>query len=297
MAENTNIRISIQNKINRLIDGKRSARDLDAIFLWLRPRTFGAKTVKDIGDFVAHADEKDRGVVWDHASLLSPMFRDMSMRLGESIEKSEADLRNHKARVMAAFKLDDAAAVRRGTGFGQRKAKNFLIGALSKINFVDGEYFAPNFSAQERLVYHRYSRVIVVAPAYDEARLVSDFITCLKKNSMMHEDQEPAIQSASQFIAVYAIEKMHFCNLIIDNTPASSLKATISREDEGHLLGVYCHTNTVYKKKKKGILTEIFSTTCKASDWLDDTLWNGQNSGEITVPIEISTGGRLTVAD
>jgi hypothetical protein len=39
--------------------------DLTRLFLWLRERSYGAASIREVGDFVAHSDERTKGVVTD----------------------------------------------------------------------------------------------------------------------------------------------------------------------------------------------------------------------------------------
>lgn len=66
---------AIQTKVKRFVEGRRIPRDIDAISLWIRSKSYGARAVKDVGDFVGHAEEKNQGVAWDQASLIAAMLR------------------------------------------------------------------------------------------------------------------------------------------------------------------------------------------------------------------------------
>jgi hypothetical protein len=50
-------------RVERLLRGNFRAEDLNRLFLYARDRCQGRESVQEIGDFVAHHDERSKGVV------------------------------------------------------------------------------------------------------------------------------------------------------------------------------------------------------------------------------------------
>lgn len=76
----------IRSRLHRLlVASPLRTDDLTLLFLWLRERAAGLAVIREIGDFVAHADERQKGPVTSE-------FRDfllhsrMLHRLGPSID-------------------------------------------------------------------------------------------------------------------------------------------------------------------------------------------------------------------
>lgn len=75
-----------------------------------RQNSYGNKTVKDIGDFVGHAEAKNQSLVWDSASLIAMMFRYHMPCLDKDAEIERAALRESS---FAALKMHDPAAIKK----------------------------------------------------------------------------------------------------------------------------------------------------------------------------------------
>ncbi len=295
MSQSSPGKISIQNKVTRFIAGTRNPRDLDAIFLWIRAKSFGLKTVKDIGDFVAHAEEKNQGIIWDRGSLLAAIFHFHIPRIVKHDQPSEAiDVAALTDATWAAFKMQGAADVKRRTGIGQNQAKRILEKALSKIYMVGSKVCVDDLNGEEFRIFDLFSTVIVVSPAFDDLRLIREFSECLLKNLFITEAEVPAVMAAREYVAIYAIEKMHLCHLTIENQSPCILSAHVSRESEGAMLSVMCATTVHVGTQTNDLIAEVFSTTCKAIEWVDETLWRPGVFGSWIVPIEISNSGKLT---
>jgi hypothetical protein len=287
----------IRTKLRRFVDGKRNPRDLDEIFLWIRSKSYGAKIVKDIGDFVAHAEEKNSGFAWRHAAKLSQMFRYQISKLHDDTDKkivTMLDLDILKDGVVSTFELENPASIKKRTRFGKTKARKLLVSALNKISVADGRYIGANFTNDEQRIWDIYNSVMIVQPAFSEAMLITEFVQCLQKNDLIDATAAPKIIEASHYISIYAVEKMHFCNLVVDGNPANKLTASVRKVAEGHLISVGCYTEVEINGKMTSIGADIFTTTCIAEDWADDTLWAKGLSGNWTVPIELTPNWKLT---
>lgn len=87
-------------RVQRLLRGERRHDDVDPLFLGLRDRAGGREIIREIGDFVAHRDERDRGTVLQQTSdvLLSiqtflKVRMDGEFTLAEIRQVAEANLR------------------------------------------------------------------------------------------------------------------------------------------------------------------------------------------------------------
>lgn len=289
---------TVQGKVKKFVEGTSSSRDLDAIFLWLRQRSFGAKTVKDIGDFVAHADEKSQGIVWDKASLLSSMFRFSLPKLSDASNRraTEKDLEPYKESVLAVFDLAEPGYVKKSTGIAQKSAKRILMKALSKISIFNGRIDAHLLSDFERRLLEHFSTRLIINIAYDDARLAKELSECLIKNRLIDVGEIPKVLSRIHYIAAYAIEKMHLCTLIIEDKPPCILVAVVAPPKDGFVLSIACKIIVDFDVDAPvTVVSNIFETSCVARDCADATLWNEGDYGSWVVPIELGYDGRLTV--
>jgi hypothetical protein len=55
--------VEMRRRTMRLLDGDFRPDDVSRLFLWLRERSHGLASIREIGDFVAHSDTRKKGVV------------------------------------------------------------------------------------------------------------------------------------------------------------------------------------------------------------------------------------------
>jgi hypothetical protein len=55
----------LRRRVEQLLRGQFNQEHLTRLYLWLRSRSYGIASVREIGHFVAHADERSVGPVTD----------------------------------------------------------------------------------------------------------------------------------------------------------------------------------------------------------------------------------------
>jgi len=68
----------IQQKVNEICEGSFCAADIGLLFVWLRPKLKGDPVLWDLANFVAHNDERDQGVSFDHVHKFVKNFLEVS---------------------------------------------------------------------------------------------------------------------------------------------------------------------------------------------------------------------------
>ena len=291
-------------RVSRIIRGETDPRDLDQIYLWLRSRSFGLGAVKDLGDFVAHADEKDRGLVWDKASLISKVIRYKLPRIMKNQEPGEQELRQAKDAIIAAFDLDEAASIKKNFRVGQKRAKKILIGVLSKLHFVGGKYQWNNVTSLERRFYDHYSKVLIVREAFSQNTLVSQLAECLIRNGVLAKSDCHKIDKVADFIGLHALAAMHLCTIIIHGEVPCKLQISIDnhKDEKPWSLKINCIIpildSNVINKLENGeefsISFSIFSTDCDTLNHTSPELLERFGCNFWDIPVELNINKILT---
>jgi hypothetical protein len=292
---NSAVKDSIKLRVKRFAEGRGTMRDLDGIYLWLRSHSFGRGAVRDIGNFVAHADERDQGLVWNTASNLAATFIYVAAS-GKKHELQADDLPMLKRGLLGIFDMDEAASVRDRTRIGQRKARVNLCSALDKLEFSNGELIDNGMTSTERRIVDIYSKLLILRPAFSEETLVSEFVECLNLNGLLaNKAHSESIYAQHRLIALHAVERMHLCQLLMDGQLPCRLEAHIGGEEEGWPLSVMCTVDTTRNEVIVGLATTIFTTTCLGPDCFEPEFWNGGATGSMTSPIEITNNWKIAL--
>jgi hypothetical protein len=67
--------VKVSALLNRIEAGRFDANDVDALLIKLRPYSAPRSVFREIADFVAHADARDKGVTWDSMTAFADVMR------------------------------------------------------------------------------------------------------------------------------------------------------------------------------------------------------------------------------
>ena len=92
--------MELKSRARRVIEGRFTGSDLDRLYLGLREDAKNAFCFRDIGDFIAHRDERGRGIttetgrdVYTSVSVWSMKLRGLEPSLADVKRAGEANLR------------------------------------------------------------------------------------------------------------------------------------------------------------------------------------------------------------
>jgi hypothetical protein len=159
-------------RAKRFLGGKHRADDLDRFYLDLRERTYGRASFREIGDFVAHRGERNRGPVTAVArdvitsfSVWSLAFRDKKPTFPELAQAARAN-----------FRLASDKQLKDGCGLKRPAVKKVLDHVLPR--FENG---GPIDDEELRVLLYLANRVIW-KPAFTDDEVVKDFCDVLTHN-------------------------------------------------------------------------------------------------------------------
>lgn len=205
---NTRINNDLSVRVQRLVSGQHRIEDLVRIFLDLRSRCSGKPCFREIGDFVAHRDERTKGLVTQTAQHLFTSMDVWSMKL-RNIDATMEDIFNAaKANLFIATdtQLHNMVQCQRGNAKGKLKSiqKKWKKGS--------------HFTDVEKNFLNSIGNALVWRPVFTGDSLFSEFCEVLKDNQIASKEDIVLLSSAKNFIVLFALVHMHGCRLNISNT-------------------------------------------------------------------------------
>jgi len=121
-----------RNRVERLLYGDFRIEDLNRIFSILRVKSHVGQSVVEIGNFIAHPDERERGLVTSAARDYFILARSITARYSTPLDLS--DLPADIAQVLAAsLKTSPRERIKQETGKDIKSAKATLQSLTAKI--------------------------------------------------------------------------------------------------------------------------------------------------------------------
>jgi hypothetical protein len=220
----------IQNQGLELSGGFRPD-DLMGLFLYARDHCDGREPVTEIGDFVAHHNERDKGIVTRSTREWFAVARFHVSRFGP--HGKPLDSRKMPPTTRDYFKIAvnrlDAKLIREKTGMRRVDAYKLLNDVAERLaQNVDGTWALPSNLTQPEVSLIEYvSSVMVVKPAFEADRLCDDFIATLKSNGLITKEELSEHREAlGTLVQLYAVAAMHNCVVQIGDGTTTQLKAS-----------------------------------------------------------------------
>src|SRR5215471_17427645 len=199
-------------RLERLLRGDFRPDDLKDLFLYLRDHCDGRETIRDIGDFTAHHNERDRGIItrstrdWFVTARYFFATKEPSWNLQKLPSVAQDYFRIAVPRI-------DAKWIRDKIGLKHLQAHKMMLNLAERlIRNADGTWAMPSDSAQtERRLVDEITRVMVVKPAFDADRLSKDFLEALKSNALITKEEirTHGTTALKILVQLYAVAAMH----------------------------------------------------------------------------------------
>lgn len=223
-------------RVQRLLTGAFRQDDLMGLFLYARDRCDGRESVAEIGHFVAHHNERDKGIITRATREWFAAARFHGSRFEAGIDEP-LDGKRLPAATRDYLKIATSYVspkdIRKETGLNQSSAKKIANDlADSLIENPDGTLALTAFCTNKEIELFKclISR-IVVRPAFESNRLVDDFIATLKSNSLITKEELRSSRSQiSDIVQLYAVSCMHNCVIAVDKNTKCTLKASPSAD-------------------------------------------------------------------
>jgi hypothetical protein len=203
-------------RVERLVHGDFHTEDLSQLFLYARDHCDGRESVVDIGDFIAHHSERDRGIITRSTQEWFVVARFHMSRLRPD-GVHPFDVTRMPAATQDYFKIAvshmDAKDIREKSKLRRAKAYEIMQDIVSRlVRNSDGTWKLPPLTKTERDLVQCVSSMMMVKPAFSAARLYDDFIATLKSNGLISKEDERSHRDMLRAVVqLYAVAAMHHC--------------------------------------------------------------------------------------
>lgn len=203
-------------RARRLIGGDFRQDDLSHFYLGLRDRTGGSKTFRDMGDFVAHRQERNQGELQGIAKDIFTSFSVWASGLNGQMPPLDAMIRCARANIKLATdkQIKDLCHCRRDVAVKRlKRAIQTLQNGQTILDAADEQVWR---ALRSRWIWR---------PAFSADVLFDDFATVLHRNAIIERSEIQSIGIARTFIALHAVKVMHGSQVKLDDGRTAALYA------------------------------------------------------------------------
>lgn len=214
----------LKSRIERLLQGERRVEHLDRLFIGLRDRCYGRKSVRELGDFVAHRRERDRGTAQLRLSDIFTSF--------DSWARVAMDERPNLEQVRKTAHSNLRIATDQQLFARLAKKRKAAKADLERALRLAGMGMEPVGAAAAALNY--LGGAFIWNPAITDVGLMKDFEYVLGKAGFLDAKSRSAFHDLSTFVGLYAVTVLHGSILVLENGSRVDLMAGF-RNDERRL--------------------------------------------------------------
>lgn len=224
-------------RVERLLRDDFHKDDLTGLFLFARDHCDGREAVADVGHFVAHHHERDRGIITRAVREWFAVVRyQLSIFSPGGPHPFYADRMPVATRAffLIAAKRIGASTIRKETGLRLKEADHLLQNIAGRLTQNDDMTWRlpANCSKAEIGLIECVSSKIVAKPAFSAEDLSGGFIETLKSNGLITKEELRSRQGYfSTLVYLFAIAAMHNCVVKMDDGSTIRLTGWADREN------------------------------------------------------------------
>jgi len=278
----------LRGRVTRLLAGNFRADDLTRLFLYARDRCDGRESVQEIGDFVAHHNERSKGIVTQTLRDFFVIAQFQIPTLGQTIDG--ARLPSIFPEFLKAQAKRTTAQAFRQANIRRSDAHKLLPSIIKKLQHnADGTFaLVPQHTNTEVALINCLCAHLTASPAFSLDRLFEDFSATLKSHGLLQRSEMRPFETLRPAIGLFAASLMHNCNIVLKDQSVSQLKINISDEND---LTVLATVSVITAANPVLIAFPIFSTGLRPTACCDELLLAGGPSWSSDV--EVNERGKL----
>lgn len=196
--------------VERLLRGDFRLHDLNTIVLALRAKTDGRKAIRDIGDFVAHREDRFRGVIADETQQWFHLARSTTFYLNQPV-----DFNNLHPEFLSSLEITlsriDRLTFAKDIGISRHTAHRLLKEIVSRSKNEDGKISVTVSTQKELDLITKLASRLIVRPAFDDTKLFDEFVAVLKSQGLLAKDEVAKLEYLKPILSRYAVTLMHKC--------------------------------------------------------------------------------------
>lgn len=264
----------MRQRVERLIHGDFNPEDLTRLFVFLRDKHLARQSVQEIGHFVAHQGERDKGFTTDAARrfFASLRFEGMLCTNGRVVDFRDLPL-NFKDILRDRLQTLQPTVIKKATQFNAGTARRVFKGAMDKV--VAGGtgrllLIAP-LTADEEKIVRCLAGSYIVKPAFNDLRLTNELAYALIGNDLLKHSHQKKLFAKSHRIALYVLALMHRSEIVLDSAANDRARLLLSGGREG--LSIYATASFLLPTMPNvNIAGPLFVTNLTAAQWCEEPL-------------------------
>ncbi|TGR17824.1 hypothetical protein EN845_29115 [Mesorhizobium sp. M8A.F.Ca.ET.202.01.1.1] len=290
----------MRKRVERLLAEGFRHDDITKLLLWLRERSYGVSSIREIGDFVAHSDTKTKGAVTQE---LRDFFRYLELRMnstnlneqGKKPAFLQIKLENlppdFPSIVMERFRKLDSSEINRTTGLNRKAAELALKAVLQKFSTgPNGELSLTSARTKDEAAILTTSlNSMMPTPTLTQAALWRDFCFVLKKNNLLEDREQKLLKPVERGLVLFSIATMHGTEMTLVSGRVAKLSAGIRKNGnlcvaaagEWDMIGAF-----------GSAVVPVFDTDLLASECCDPAL-SVDAGNKYNEPLDVSADLRL----
>ncbi|WP_146148997.1 hypothetical protein [Pseudaminobacter soli (ex Li et al. 2025)] len=268
----------LKARLNRLMSGDLRADDVAKLYVGMRSSSYGRVSFKELADFAAHPDLRNRGPVTDRIRDMRTTFRPLVDR---ALNPAGPNIDQILARAESNFRMaTDEQVARLSGGLGRRKAASVLESAIEKLRKGAG---GGSLSATEELLALNFGDRVIWNPALRAQQVFEDFKHVMIKNGLMTAADGGKLDGARALMILHAVTVMHGAAFELGDGMGGVLQAGYNNKDG--CLEVTADLRLEGYPKVISLKMAMFWTDLLAKDHIGEMLMD--RPGPWDFPIEI----------
>jgi len=204
MTRTTNLHDeNLKARLERLMRGGREVDDIAKLYFGKRSASYGRASFRELADFAAHPDLRNRGPVTDRIRDMRATFKPL---LDRAMNDTAVNLTDVIARAESNFRMaTDEQVARLSGGKKRREAHVILTRALEKMR----DPRAPSLTIDEKRIAIRFGDRLIWNPALLGQQIFDDFKFVMVKNGLLKAAEAHRLDPVRSLVILHAISVMH----------------------------------------------------------------------------------------
>lgn len=204
MSRNTSLHDeNLKARLKRLMSGNLQVEDVAKLYVGKRSSSFGRASFRELADFAAHPDLRNRGPVTDRIRDMRTSFKPL---IDQALKEDGADLMDIIARIESNFRMANDEQVERLSGGRKRKhIQPILQSAIEKMKKAE----FGTLTADERWMAISFGDRLVWNPALRAQEVFDDFVFVMIKNGLVEKAESHKLGGIRSLVILHAISVMH----------------------------------------------------------------------------------------
>lgn len=295
------MRVELRRRLCRILRGEYRSDDFDQIFLFLRAACRDRENVTEIGDFIAHREEREKGIVtkrlrrwFDNCHFQVPFFLLLDGRKEldfETLDNFPSGLPNF---LEANMDLAKRHGFIREKGLSVRLAQDAFARLKGRIREKeDGTSSLIPHGEYERKLLSILLGMTDCRAAFTLDAVFSEFSNALRSQGLLGKSEVGAFAKCETPVGLFVVSRMHHCTIKIDSIRQSYLTAVFSSDGGGRKINIMAEAPGSDTKISMGF--PIFSVPIPDPTWIENRLAEIQNGAMWSFPVELSASGGLDI--